>query len=399
MRRATNLFDEIADLENLRLAFHKAARGRRGQAVVRQFAAGLDRRVAAMLEAIRAGTFQVGRFQQFLIRDPKERVITAPCFDERVLHHAIMNVCEPVMDRWLVVDTFACRIGKGREAAIQRAQHFTRNAEWFLKLDVRKYFDSVPHARLLAFLECRFNDRRLLDLFNRIIMAYRSELGVGLPIGSLTSQHFANFYLGWLDRFVKETLRVRGYVRYMDDVVLWHANRDGLVEVHARCQEFAATHLALEFKPGELRRTWGGIQFLGCRVFPTHVELNRRSKRHWRRRVRVLERAERLGLLSESNLQQRLASLTAFSRAAGAKSWKFRRAVVQQRLVDGPKRLEPGEPWRQLGQRRGELPDGEPQHERPDEPHERQRFPAGPEFRWHRGAGPETPDGTDHFPV
>ncbi len=89
MRRATNLFEGIADLENLRLAFHKAARGRRGQSVVRQFAAGLDRRMAAMSEAIRAGTFQVGRFQQFLIRDPKERVITAPCFDERVLHHAI----------------------------------------------------------------------------------------------------------------------------------------------------------------------------------------------------------------------------------------------------------------------------------------------------------------------
>ena len=295
---------------------------------MRQFAAGLDRRIAAMSEAIREGTFPVGRFQQFLIRDPKERVITAPCFDERVLHHAIMNVCEPVMDRWLIDDTFACRTGKGREAAIQRAQHFTRNAEWFLKLDVRKYFDSVPHARLMAFLERRFKDRRLLELLNRIIAAYRGELGIGLPIGSLTSQHFANFYLGWLDRFVKESLRVRGYVRYMDDMVLWHASREALVEIHGRCQEFAATHLALEFKPGEVQRTGVGVPFLGCRIWPTHVELNRRSKRRWRQRVRVLERAERLGLLSESNLQQRLASLTAFSRAAGAKSWTFRRSCV-----------------------------------------------------------------------
>ena len=109
MRRAANLFDQIPEPENLRLAFHKAARGRRGQAVVRQFAASLDQRIAAMSEAIREGTFPVGRFQQFLIRDPKERVITAPCFDERVLHHGIMNVCEPVLDRWLIDDTFACR--------------------------------------------------------------------------------------------------------------------------------------------------------------------------------------------------------------------------------------------------------------------------------------------------
>ena len=152
---------------------------------------------------------------------------------------------------------------------MQRAQAFTRHAEWFLKLDVRKYFDSVSHDRLLAFLECRFKDRRLLDLLNRIITSYRGPLRIGLPIGSLTSQHFANFYLGWLDRFVTESLRVRGYVRYMDDMVLWHASRETLVEVHARREEFAATHLALDFKPGEVRRTGGGVPFLGCRIFPT----------------------------------------------------------------------------------------------------------------------------------
>ena len=155
MRRAANLFDEIHEPENLRLAFHKAACGRRGQAVVREFAVSLDVRLLEMATAIREGTFPVGRFPQFLIRDPKERVITAPCIDERVLHHAIMNVCEPVLDRWLIADTFACRSGKGREAAVLRALHFSRNAAWFLKLDVRKYFDSISHQRLLNLLEMK----------------------------------------------------------------------------------------------------------------------------------------------------------------------------------------------------------------------------------------------------
>jgi hypothetical protein len=336
MRRATNLFDQIPEPENLRLAFQKAARGRRGQAIVRQFAASLDRHIAAMSAAIRSGTFPVGRCQQFLIREPKERVITAPCFDERVLHHAVMNVCEPAMDRWLIDDTFACRLGKGREAAILRARGFTRHAEYFLKLDVRKYFDSVPHARLLGFLNRRFKDRRLLELLNRIITSYRGQLCVGLPIGSLTSQHFANFYLGWLDRFVKESLRVRGYVRYMDDMLLWHTSREALVEIHARCKEFAVIHLALDFKPGEVRRTVSGVPFLGCRIFPTHVELNARSKRRWRNRVRVLERAERLGLLSERELQARLTSLTAFAKGAGVKSWQFRNSVLQPLSVNDP---------------------------------------------------------------
>jgi hypothetical protein len=247
-----------------------------------------------------------------------------------------MNVCEPLMDRWLIDDTFACRAGKGREAAIQRARQFTRNAGWFLKLDVRKYFDSVPHGRLVGFLERRFKDRRLLELFHRIIAAYRGNLGIGLPIGSLTSQHFANFYLGWLDRFVKESLRVRAYVRYMDDMILWHPSREALAGIRQRCIEFTRDQLSLEFRPGHLQRAGLGVPFLGCRIWPTHVELNGRSKRRWRQRVRVLERAERLGLLSEAKLQQRLAALTAFARAAGARSWKFRRAVLQERLVDDP---------------------------------------------------------------
>lgn len=117
MRRAVNLFDRICEPENLRLAFHKAARGRRGQAVVREFADGLDDRISEIVRAISEGILPVGRFHQFLIRDPKERVITAPCFEERVLHHAIMNICEPVLDRWLIDDTFACRNGTGAAMA------------------------------------------------------------------------------------------------------------------------------------------------------------------------------------------------------------------------------------------------------------------------------------------
>ena len=382
MRRAANLFDRISEFENLRLAFHKAARGRRGQAVVRQFAASLDQRIATMSVAIAEGTFPIGRFQQFLIRDPKERVITAPCFDERVLHHAIMNICEPVMDRWLIDDTFACRTGKGRERAIQRAQYFARNAAWSLKLDVRRFFDSVPHATLMMLLERRFKDRRLLELLTRIITAYRGELGIGLPIGSLTSQHFANFYLGWLDRFVKESLGVREYVRYMDDMILWHDDLGQLRAIQQRCSEFARDRLGLEFKPSDVRRASAGVEFLGCRLWPTHVELNRRSKRRWRRRVKVLARAERLGLISEAELQVRMSALTAFAKGAGVKSWRFRQSVLQQLAVDDQEGLEPGEPWRQLEQRRGELPDGEPQHERTDEPHEQQRLSPGPEFRW-----------------
>ena len=164
----------------------------------------LDHHLEAMAEQLQAGTFPLGRFRQFIRFDPKERIITAPCFPERVLHHAIMNVCEPVFERWLIDDTFACRAGKGRLAALDAAQQFARRFPFFLKLDIRKYFDSMSHDRLLELLARRFKDRALLDCSAGSCVRSGAGWG-GLPIGSLTSQHFANFYLGWFDRFVKET--------------------------------------------------------------------------------------------------------------------------------------------------------------------------------------------------
>lgn len=247
-----------------------------------------------------------------------------------------MNICEPVFERWLIDDTFACRKGKGREAAVLRAASFSKRFGWFLKLDIRKYFDSISHHTLQNLLRRRFKDDQLLELLNRIIHSFRGAIGVGLPIGSLTSQHFANFYLGWFDRFAKESLRVRGYVRFMDDMVLWHDDPTVLKMIRSQCEEFLDETLALDVKPMILQRTSVGVDFLGCRIWPTHVGLSRRSKRRWQRRVSVLQRAQRLHLISELDLQTRLEAATAFAKGAGANSWRFRRAVLQQPSVDGP---------------------------------------------------------------
>jgi len=227
-----------------------------------------------MAAQLRAGTFPLGRFHQFVIHDPKERVITAPCFPERVAHHAILAVCGPVLDRWLIPDTFACRAGKGRVAAVARTAEFARRFPYFLKLDIRKYFDSIPHERLLTRLARRIKDRRALDLFARVVGSFRGELGRGLPIGSLTSQHLANFYLGWFDREVKEQWRVPGYVRYMDDMGLLSTDRDELRRAEGKAAVWLREELGLEVKPTPYRnRTAAGMDFLGCRVFPDHVTL------------------------------------------------------------------------------------------------------------------------------
>ena len=363
MKRTSQLFDAIIQPENLREAFFRAARGKRFRKETRAFGADLDASLRRLTCQLCDGSLPLGRCRQFVIRDPKERLITAPCFEERVLHHAIMGVCEPHFERWLIDDTFACRVGKGRLAALYRAQHFARTAEWFLKLDIRHYFDSIPHSNLLARLERRFKDAPLLTLFSRIIAAYRGAMGRGLPIGSLTSQHFANFYLGWFDRFVKEKLRVRGYVRYMDDMVLSSDDVQELRTVEGEVACYLDSELGLRLKPTPyINRSRHGVDFLGARVFPNRLVLNRSSRVRFNRKMLALAEGYVNGQVSDDEFQRRGTALIAHTEAGGLCNWHFRRKVVNlvAAAVNG---LEPGEPGRELEQHRQELPVGEPQQE------------------------------------
>lgn len=336
MKRTANLFEDILEWKNLHLAYYKARRGKRARPDAVEYSHRLDSNLGQMAEELRAGTFPVGRFHQFVIRDPKERTITAPCFAERVLHHAVMNVCEPVLDKWLIYDTYACRAGRGREAAVQRAQEFAHRYPFFLKLDIRRYFDSISHNVLLTRLGRLFNDERLLHLFARILDGFQGDRGQGLPIGSLTSQHFANFYLGGFDRFVKETLRVKGYVRYMDDSLLWGPSSSAMNDTLDRCREFVGQELQLEFKHHPyINRSQHGVDFLGSRVLPDHVRLNRRSRVRFAHKMAKLEQDYVAGLLGERELQERATSLVAFTQSAGAKSWQMRTGVLQRLPVSG----------------------------------------------------------------
>jgi RNA-directed DNA polymerase len=336
MKRTGKLFERILERENFRLAVSKAARGKRQRPDARHFLERLDDNLKEMMDQVWAGTYPLGRFRQFVTYDPKERVITAPCFPERVLHHAIMNVCEPIFDRWLIDDTFACRKGRGRLLALQRAQRFAGKHTYFLKLDIRKYFDSIPHDRLLGRLARLFKDRPLLTLFARVVRSFRGGIGKGVPIGSLTSQHLANFYLGWFDRFIKEHLQFTGYVRYMDDMALWAHDPGDLRAALQAGECFLHDELGLDLKPWPyLNRTRHGMDFLGCRVFREHTTLNRHSRVRFQRRLRQLEQACEAGRLSERHLQERATAMVAFTRTAGISSWRFRRAVLQKLSVSG----------------------------------------------------------------
>jgi hypothetical protein len=336
MRRAGDLFEDIISYDNLRRAVHRAQKGKRDRQEVRDWIANQAGNLKKVIQHLRAAKFSFGNFYQFVIFDPKERVITAPCFEERVVHHAIMNVVEPYLDRWLIDDTFACRKGKGRQRCLLRVQNFARASPWFLKLDIRKYFDSVSHDRLMNFWCRRFKDRRLQTLISAIVNSYRAKVGKGLPIGSLTSQHLANFYLGWLDRFIKEKLRIRGYVRYMDDMALWLPDFQTVKGTELSIRGFLTDELDLEPKPDPYaNRTSHGMDFLGCRVFPTHLVPNRRSRTRFRRKWQDLSTAHNRGAMSENEFQTRVTSLASHLTTAGIASCHFRRRTLFPKQVSG----------------------------------------------------------------
>lgn len=328
MRRANNLVAEVADIDNLRLAFWKARKGKSYAWEVRRYGRDLEQNLLRLQEQILDGNVETGRYRFFKIFDPKERRICAPAFDEQVLHHALMNICHPLFERAQIFDSYACRKGKGTYAALARARIYTRRYRFFLKLDVQKFFDSIHQGALKNQLHRLIKDHWVLAVFYQLIDSYRSDgnEGRGVPIGNLSSQYFANHYLSSLDHFIKETLKIRAYVRYMDDMILWHDDKNVLKNARRAVQDFVETHLQCVLKPPLLNYCSRGIPFLGYLVFPYYLRLSQRSKKRFIRKWQDLQEKYDTGAWSEAECRRHALPLLAFTQHADAKY--FRKKIL-----------------------------------------------------------------------
>ncbi len=321
-RRSRITLADVAELGNLTAAFAAAARGKGTTRAVLAFSADLWPRLHALRDDLVAGRAPAGEMTTFRIFDPKPRTIRAPAFPDRVAHHALMRLAGPVLDRSLVDDTFACRTGKGTLAAVQRAQRHARRYPWFGTLDIRSYFASVDHGRLKALLARRFSRGCLLALFDRVIDGFAEAPGRGLPIGSLTSQYFANSYLGALDRHLLEGLRVAGMVRYMDDVVWWCRTKAEALAALRSAESFVADELRLTARDGYVQRSAHGLAFLGFRVLPHRLLLSPRRKRRYRQGCARWEAAFEAGLIDALALQRGYDAVLATTQHADAVAWR-----------------------------------------------------------------------------
>ena len=325
MKRQGWLIHKIASMENLQLAYYKAQRGKMKKAEVQVFGRRLQSSLRELQQQILSGEVEAGGYHYFTIYEPKQRMICSAPFSQRVLHHALMNICHPFFDRQQVAGSFASRTGKGTCAALDRARYYHRRYAWFLKLDVRKYFDSIDHDILKEQLFRLFKDVQLLRILAKIIDSYAVVSGKGVPIGNLTSQYFANHYLSSVDHRMFEVLHLPGYVRYMDDMVLWDDNQERLLHAGRELEFQAKTNLKLSLKPFCLNRCDKGMPFLGYLLYPDCVRLSQRSRRRFVAKADIYAKRLMSGEWSQHEYATHVRPLESFTEYA--ESTAFRRSV------------------------------------------------------------------------
>ena len=344
MKRQNFLFDSITDRGNIRLAFLKTLRGNRSSLSAINYCQDIDRNLDTLRRNLLSSDFQWGGYKSFLITDPKLRTISTAPFEQRIMHHAIMNVIEPTMERSLIHHSYACRRGKGTHAAVRYAFARCRANPYFLKLDIRKYFDSIDHAVLKSMLRRLIKDGRVIAMLDGVIDGYETAPGQGVPIGNLTSQFFANLYLSGMDHHVLEKLRPSAYCRYMDDFVAWSSTKKQLKDMFARIGDYVGEVLKLDLKPPVFGDTVSGLPFLGFLVRKSGIYLMRKSKRRVGDRMAEISVSLGLGETTQEKAAERVGSV--FAAIDMARTYRFRKRLCEKwGAVSGDDRVIRGGSW------------------------------------------------------
>ncbi|MBX2844069.1 MAG: RNA-directed DNA polymerase, partial [Flammeovirgaceae bacterium] len=279
---------------------------------VANFRESLQEELFTLQQQLLSGNVQIGNYHYFTIYDPKERLICASSFPERVLQHAIMNICHPVFEKYQIYDSYACRVSKGTYAALEKAKQLARQNTYFAKLDVRKYFETIDHNLLKLQLSHLFKDKKLLQIFIQIIDSYANAPQKGLPIGNLSSQYFANHFLGKADHYIKEQLQVKAYLRYMDDMVIFGASLEEVKFLAQQYCSYLTRNLKCEMKPHVINSLAHGLPFLGYVVYPHRIGLAKRSRKRFRRKSRQLYHHLSTQKIDQAEFQRKMLPLLAF---------------------------------------------------------------------------------------
>lgn len=333
MKKEKGIFPKIYDFENLFCAYKAAIKCKRYRQDVMEYTDRLEDNLIILQNELIWGQYSVGRYNIFYVYEPKKRLIMSLLFKDRVAQHAIYRQVNPIFEKKFIFDSYACRIGKGTHKAIDRLQYWLKQTDrkpkkyYYLKLDVSKYFYRIDHGILKKILAKMIDDPPLLDLMAKIIDCEDTKFGlplgadigdvafdrmlddVGLPIGNLTSQMFANLYLNELDQFCKHKLRLHFYIRYMDDIIILHDDKKYLEKVKQDIAVFLGKKLNLQLNNKTcIRPISMGIEFVGFRVWATHRKLRKKTAKKLKKRLQYMFHAYTIGEIDKDTLDRSVAS-------------------------------------------------------------------------------------------
>ncbi|KKT32320.1 MAG: RNA-directed DNA polymerase (Reverse transcriptase) [Candidatus Moranbacteria bacterium GW2011_GWF2_44_10] len=330
MKIYKDVFEKIISPENLFSAWDNFKVGKIKKKDVQAFESKLEQNIFQLHRELRGRSYRHGSYASFYIRDPNQRHIHKAEVRDRILHHAVFSILNPIFEATFISHSFSCRIGKGTHKGVialekmirKETQNYSRRC-FILKCDVRKFFDTVDHGILMRILKKRIKDENALCLLREIISSFSSEHSDiftvrGLPIGNLTSQLFANIFLNELDQFVKNKMRLKFYARYTDDFVIVGKDERELKNMLSEIRSFLKDRLSLELHPKKIviRKYSQGIDYLGYIVLPHYQLLRTKTKKRVFKKLKMRIGQYRAGEISEKSLNQSLQSyLGVFSHA------------------------------------------------------------------------------------
>ncbi|MBI2626812.1 MAG: group II intron reverse transcriptase domain-containing protein [Parcubacteria group bacterium] len=322
MKTYKNLFNKIISLENLFSAWDTFKSDKRNKVDVQRFEFCLEENIFKLRRELQNKTYEHGQYTGFYIRDPKQRHIHKATVRDRILHHAIFSVANPIFEQTFIQNSFSCRVGFGSHKGIRVLEQMTRKVSgngtkpcFILKCDVKKFFDAVDHKILISILKKRIRDTDTIWLLEKVIRSFLSSCSnlfarKGLPIGNLTSQLFANIYMNESDQFIKHDLKVKYYCRYTDDFTIVSDSRDYLSGLIPKISSFLRQRLQLEIHPKKIsiNKFQRGIDFLGYIVFPHYRILRAKTRQRIFKKLNKKIAEYKSGVITNETLEQSLQS-------------------------------------------------------------------------------------------
>ena len=300
MKRVGNLFEIIFSRENLYQAYIDARKGKRKKQACFNFETSLGSNLESLYVEIHSGGYQPIPYKKFIVYEPKERIIYAPAFRDTVVQHAIYRVVYPIFDKTFIDQSFACRKGKGTHLCSQQTQKYMRSCrddEYTLKLDIRKFFYSINRAILRKLIEKEIKDQRLVDIM--MLFAEMDAL-IGIPIGNLLSQLYALIFMNPVDHFIKRILKIKKYVRYVDDFILIGLTRDQCLKYRERIIEFIDKELKLRLSKSTIQKVKKGLNFVGYRTWKSKKFIRKYSLYKFRKMVKQNNQAATVSILGHA---------------------------------------------------------------------------------------------------